>query len=154
MLWGLSSMIEFRRMSFYTLLRKRDRTMKKLIAAFVVFFLVTIFVVSCSVSASGGSSGGNDVHMGEINFAQSSITISKGSSINLVSDTGVAHIIANGMWVNDTPEPIKEPGAPVVNNLMFSDAGQSQAVGPFNTAGTFHLYCNVHDGMNLKVIVK
>ena len=128
--------------------------MKKLVAAFVVFFLVTVFVAACNGTDGGGSRGGNDVHMGEINFAQSSITISKGSSINLISDTGVAHIISNGMWVNDMPEPIKEPGAPVVNNLMFSDAGKSQPVGPFNTAGTFHLYCSVHDGMNLKVIVK
>ncbi len=128
--------------------------MKKLVAAFVLFFLVTVFVVACSGSDGGGGSGRNDVHMGEINFVQSSITISKGSSINLISDTGVAHIISNGKWVNDTPEPIKEPGAPVVNNLMFSDAGQSQSVGPFNTAGTFHLYCSVHEGMNLIVTVK
>ena len=128
--------------------------MKKLIAAFVLFFLVTVFVVACTGSTDGASSGGNDVHMREINFAQSSITISKGGSINLLSDTGVAHIISNGMWVNNTPEPKTEPGAPVVNNLMFNNAGQSQVVGPFNTAGTFHLYCSVHDGMNLKVIVK
>ena len=125
--------------------------MKKLVAAFVVFFLVTIFVVACTGNAGGG---GNDVHMGEINFVHSSITISKGSNINLISDTGVAHIISNGMWVNDTPEPIKEPGAPVINNVMFNNAGQSQVVGPFNTAGTFHLYCSVHTGMNLIVIVK
>ena len=126
--------------------------MNKLVAAFVLFFLVTIFVAACS--AGGGSSGGNDVHMSDINFVQSSITISKGSSINLISDTGVAHIIANGMWVNDTPEPKTEPGAPVVNDVMFNNAGQSQMIGPFNTAGTFHLYCSVHEGMNLTVIVK
>jgi plastocyanin len=128
--------------------------MKKLVAAFVLFFLVTVFVVACTGSGGGGSSGGNDVHMSDTNFVVPSITISKGSSINLISDTGVAHIISNGKWVNDTPEPMKEPGAPVVDNLMFNNAGQSQAVGPFNTAGTFHLYCSVHDGMNLKVIVK
>src|SRR5947209_4111979 len=127
--------------------------MKKLVAAFVLFFLATVFVVACSGSVGGGydgGSGGNDVHMGEINFAQSSITISKGSSIILISDTGVAHIISNGRWVNNIPEPATESGGPVVNNVMFSNAGQSQAVGPFNTAGTFHLYCSVHEGMNLR----
>ena len=130
--------------------------MKKLVAAFILLVLVTLFVVACSGSIGGGydgGSGGNDVHMGEINFAQSSITISKGSTINLISDTGVAHIISNGMWVNNTPEPATEPGAPVVNNVMFNNAGQSQTVGPFNTAGTFHLYCSVHEGMNLILIV-
>lgn len=128
--------------------------MKKLVLAFVLFFLVTVFVAACTSSTDGGSGGGNDVHMSDTNFVVPSITISKGSSINLISDTGVAHIIANGKWVNDIPEPLQEPGAPVVNNLMFSNAGQSQAVGPFNTAGTFHLYCSVHEGMNLTVVVK
>jgi len=131
--------------------------MKKLVVAFVLFILVTVFVVACSGSIAGGyniGSSQNEVHMGEINFAQSSITISKGSSITLISDTGVVHIISNGMWVNNIPEPAVEPGAPVVNNLMFSNSGQSQTVGPFNTAGTFHLYCTVHEGMNLEVIVQ
>jgi plastocyanin len=128
--------------------------MKKLVTAFTLFLLVTLFVVACTGSTNGDTSGGNAVHMTDDNFVQSSITISKGSSITLISDTGVAHIISNGKWVNNIPEPLQEPGAPVVNNLMFSNAGQSQAVGPFNTAGTFHLYCTVHEGMNLIVIVK
>ena len=128
--------------------------MKKLVVAFVVFFGVTIFVAACGGTSDGSSSGGNAVHMTVDNFAQSSITISKGGSITLISDTGVAHIIANGKWVNNIPEPLQEPGAPVVNNVMFSNPGQSQAIGPFNTAGTFHLYCTVHEGMNLTVIVK
>ena len=29
-----------------------------------------------------------------------------------------------------------------------------KTIGPFNTAGTFHLYCTVHQGMNLTVIVQ
>ncbi len=128
--------------------------MKKLVATFVLFLLASTFIIACSSNPGGGSSGGNDVHMNDINFVVPSITITKGSSITLISDTGVAHIISNGKWVNDIPEPNKEAGAPLVNNLMFSDAGQSQTVGPFNTAGTFHLYCSVHTGMNLTVTVK
>ena len=128
--------------------------MKKLVAAFVLLCLVTVLVVACGGGNNGSDGARNDVHMNDTNFVVPSITISKGSSINLISDTGVAHIISNGKWVNNIPEPATEPGAPVVNNLMFSNAGQSQAVGPFNTAGTFHLYCSVHEGMNLTVIVK
>ena len=128
--------------------------MKKLVAAFLLFLLVTIFVIACGSNSPEDSSGGNNVHMSDTNFVVPSIIINKGSSITLISDTGVAHIISNGKWVNTVSEPLTEPGAPVVSNLMFSNAGQSQAIGPFNTAGTFHFYCSVHEAMNLTVIVK
>lgn len=124
--------------------------MKKLIVTLVVLSLVTVLAVAC-----GGSAGGsNDVHMGSTNFMQPSITISKGSSLNLIDDSAVTHIISNGSWVNGTPKPATEPGAPTVNNMQFNSAGQSQSIGPFNTSGTYHLYCSVHQGMNLTVIVQ
>lgn len=124
--------------------------MKKLIAGLVVLSLVTVLVVAC-----GGSGGGStDVHMGNTTFVQSSVTISKGSSLNLIDDVPVLHIIGNGSWVNNVTKPAIEPGAPVVNNVQISSAGQSIVVGPFNTAGTFHLYCSVHLNMNLTVIVQ
>jgi len=125
--------------------------MKKLIAALVSLSLVTVFVIACGSTSGSGSTA---VHMGNSNFMQSSVTISKGSSLNLVDDVAVTHIIANGSWVNGAPMPATEPGAPTVSNLQFTSAGQSQAVGPFNTAGTFHLYCTVHQNMNLTVIVQ
>ncbi len=123
--------------------------MKKLITGLVVLSLVTVLAVACG--SSGG--GSTDVHMGNTNFMQSSVTISKGSSLNLVDDVAVTHIISNGSWVNGTPKPTTESGAPTVSNLQFNSAGQSQTVGPFNTAGTYHLYCIVHQGMNLVVVV-
>ncbi len=129
--------------------------MKKVIAAFVVMFLVTMLVVACGGSSGGGGGGSStDVHMGQTNFTQSSITISKGSSINLINDSAVTHIIANGMWDNNSPKAGAEPGAPTVNNMQFNTASQSQMIGPFNTTGTFHLYCTVHPGMNLTVTVQ
>ena len=131
--------------------------MKKLIAAFVALFLVTILVVACGGGSSSGTSatsGGNTVHMTSNNFAQPSITISKGSNVMLVDDVSVTHIISNGSWQNNTPHPAQEPGAPVVSNLTISTAGQPTTIGPFNTAGTFHYYCSVHVGMNLAVVVQ
>jgi hypothetical protein len=126
--------------------------MKKLIAIFVALSVVTV-LTAASCGGSGGS-GGPSVHLGETNFLQPSITISKGSSLNLIDDVAVLHIIGNGSWVNNAIKPAREPGAPLVNNLQFNTAGQSMAVGPFNTAGTFHLYCSVHLNMNLTVIVQ
>jgi plastocyanin len=108
-------------------------------------------------SGNGGSSsgGGNTVHMGNTTFLQSSISIAKGSSLKLVNDVAVVHIIANGTYdASGTPKPGKEPGAPTVSNLQFSSAGDSKTVGPFTTAGTFHLYCTVHVNMDLAISVK
>jgi plastocyanin len=130
--------------------RRETHIMKKFIIGLVVLSLVTALVVACGGSSGGG--GNTDVHMNNTNFTQPSVTISKGSSLNLVDDATVAHIIQNGSWDNGTPKPATEPGAPTVN-VQFQ-GGDSHMVGPFNTAGTYHLYCTIHAGMNLTVIVQ
>ena len=145
--------LPIRHVNVITLLFKGKKyVMKKLIAAFVLLFMITFMVVACGGGTSSGAS--NEVHMGSSNFVQSSITISKGSSITLIDDMAVTHIISNGMWVNGTPKPQQEAGAPVVKNMTFNSSGQTQTIGPFNTAGTFHYYCSVHVNMNLTVIVQ
>ena len=127
--------------------------MKKLLVAFILSGLVTLLLVACGSAGSGGNGGGgNGVHMSESNFVQSSVTLSKGSSLNLINDTSVVHIIQNGSWVNGTPRPKTEAGAPSVSQQF--NGNDSYMVGPFNTAGTYHLYCTVHEGMNLTVIVR
>src|SRR5437667_4375735 len=123
--------------------------MKKLIAILVALSLFTV-LTAASCGGSGGSSG-TGVHMGETTFLQPSVTISKGSSLNLIDDVAVLHIISNGSWVNGVAKPAIEPNAPTVSNVQFNTVGQSMAVGPFNTAGTYHLYCSVHVNMNLTV---
>jgi plastocyanin len=92
------------------------------------------------------------VHLGPGSFLQSSVTVPKGSKLLLVDDGSFTHIIANGSWVNGAPQPQQEPGAPMVNNVQVS--GGSIEIGPFTTAGTYHLYCTVHQGMNLTIIVQ
>lgn len=104
-------------------------------------------------SGSGNTATGNVVHMGNNEFLQSSITIHKGDSITLTDDTASPHIIANGSWEGGTPKASEEPGAPAVNNVNIN-GNSSQTIGPFTTAGTFHLYCTIHPGMNLTVIVQ
>jgi len=128
--------------------------MKNLIVIFVGLSLVTVLTAaSCGGSTAGGN-GDTGVHMGNTTFTQSSVTISKGSNLNLIDDVAVLHIISNGSWVNSVAKPAIEPNAPTVSNLQFNTAGQSMSVGPFNTAGTYHLYCSVHVNMNLTVIVQ
>ena len=128
--------------------------MKKLLVIFVVLSLVAVLASACGASSGGGSSGTADIHMGQTNFVQQSVTISKGGSIKLIDDAASTHIIANGTWEGNTPKPGAESGAPAASNLQFTSAGQSQTLGPFNTAGTFHYYCSVHPGMNLTVTVQ
>ncbi len=92
------------------------------------------------------------VHMGSTSFDQNSVTISKGSSLLLVDDTSVVHILANGSWQNNSPAPKREASAPVINNVQLES--NSVTVGPFTTAGTYHIYCIIHAGMQLTVIVQ
>jgi hypothetical protein len=101
-----------------------------------------------------GSSGGGPpaAHMGPTNFVQSTVDVPKGSMLMLIDDGTYTHILSNGMWVNGTPKPAKEPGAPTVNMLQIN--GNNAQIGPFTTAGTFHIYCSIHPGMNLTITVK
>jgi plastocyanin len=70
----------------------------------------------------------------------------------LIDDGSFPHILRNGVWKNNTPYPAAEAGAPSVHDVQVS--GNSIEIGPFNTAGTFHIYCTIHPGMNLTVIVQ
>jgi len=107
-------------------------------------------------TSNGGGSGncaGTSVHMSATDFVQKCANISKGSKITLIDDVQVLHIISNGMWDSSGNQvTTKEPGAPTVSDVNIS-GGQAE-IGPFNTAGTFHIFCSVHVNMNLVVTVK
>lgn len=92
------------------------------------------------------------VHLTAGNFAQSSVTIPIGSKLLLVDDTSAMHVLANGSWQRGVAKVGREPGAPVVSNVRLS--GNSAEIGPFTTTGTYHIYCVVHPGMNLTIIVE
>jgi len=47
---------------------------------------------------------------------------------------------------------MKETNAPSVNVQL--NGNDQQTIGPFAAAGTYHLYCTIHPGMNLTVIVQ
>jgi plastocyanin len=102
---------------------------------------------------AGKSGGGTTVHLGPTNFLVSSTTIPKGSKLTLVDDVSVPHIIKNGSWVNGAQQATKEPGAPTVN-ATFNGSGETHDIGPFTTAGTYHIFCTIHLNMNLTITVK
>lgn len=138
--------------------------MKHWLSLFFVLSLLSLLVVACARdgSESGGTSSTpiksvastpTEVHTSGASFAQSSITISKGGMLKLVDDDANVHIIANGSWANGVSKPARESGGPIVKNLQLTSKDSVQ-IGPFNTAGTYHLYCIVHPNMNLTVKVR
>lgn len=128
--------------------------MKRLFMAFAFIGLMALFLAACSGPyGSAAASDPNAVHMSDNNFVQKTITIKKGDRITLINDSATAHIITNGEYdSNGTAKPITEPGAPIVEASF--NGNDKQQVGPFNTAGTFHLYCTIHEGMTLTIIVQ
>lgn len=105
-----------------------------------------------STSGGGGCASGS-AHMSASNFVTPCVNITKGSKLTLIDDVQVLHIIGNGMWDSSGNQvTTKEPGAPTISNVSIS-SGQMD-VGPFTTAGTYHIFCSVHVNMNLVVNVK
>lgn len=119
--------------------------------ALVLLSLFLLILIGCSVPA--GIARANQVHMATHAFTVQSTAINKGESITLVNDSGLSHIVLNGSWVNGVAVPAQEPGAPVVDTGQI-DSGAYGVIGPFNTAGTFHVYCSLHVNMNLIIIVR
>jgi len=124
---------------------------KKMLIGLALFGLLTILLSACGIKDLSTASGPS-VHMSGTNFVQNSVTIQKGDMLNLIDDAASTHIIVNGSWINGTAKPAIEPGAPTVNQQYVGN--DSAPIGPFNTAGTFHLYCTIHQNMNLTVIVQ
>ena len=117
--------------------------------------MLTLLFVACSGTTDGSDKtvASNQVQMNETQFGQSSVPIKKGESITLIATTFTPHIIANGTWENGQARPANEPGAPQVKDVQIN-GNSSSTIGPFSTAGTFKLYCPIHTGMNLTVIVQ
>ena len=125
---------------------------KKLFLGLFVFSLITVLFCACAIRDASTGSTGPAVHMGGADFIQHSITIKKGDSVNLIDDVASPHIIVNGSWVNGQQEAKKESGAPTINqSYKGNDSGP---IGPFTNAGTFHVYCTIHSGMNLTIVVQ
>lgn len=126
---------------------------KKVLFGIVLFGLFSVLFAACAIVDTANLNANiPTVNMGGASFLQTSVTIKKGDKLNLVDQSSSPHIITNGSWVNGVAKPSKEANAPSINqNFAGSD---SAAVGPFTNAGTFHLYCTIHPGMDLTVTVK
>ncbi len=123
---------------------------KKLLIGVIVSSLLVVSVTACGIREAS-TTGGPTVHMGADFFLQPSIAIRKGDTLTLVDDSTAPHLITNGSWINGLAKLGKETGAPAVYQPF--NGNDSATIGPFNTLGIYHLYCTIHQSMNLKVIV-
>ena len=114
----------------------------------IVFVLGIILVVNVAC----GAGDHNVVHMSDINFLQSSISIYTGESVTLINDSSAVHMIDNGQWVDGLQRPSMDVGA-LKASSSISGYGR-QTLGPFTRTGTFYFYCTIHNNMNLTVFVR
>lgn len=126
---------------------------RKLCVLLALCGVIALLLAACDIGGSATSTAENPVHMNDTNFVQSSITIKKGERLTLIDDAFTPHIVANGTWEKGTAHAAREPGAPLVKDVQINGTS-SQILGPFTTAGTFKLYCTIHSGMSLTVVVQ
>jgi plastocyanin len=134
--------------------------LRMLLLAVIGFVLGAVLIASISktpgasndITQTTYTNGVPTVHMNIDSFEQPSVTISKGSKLLLVDDGSYNHVLSNGTWQNGQPQPESVPGSPIVNNLDVD--GNRVTIGPFTTAGTYHIYCSIHSGMMLTILVQ
>jgi plastocyanin len=124
---------------------------KKFLFAVFSLALLTVLFASCKITDTSISTGPS-VKMGSSNFAVPTISLTKGDTLTLVDSAPSPHIVVNGKWDGTKQVPQKEANAPTVN-VSFG-GNDSKTIGPFTTAGTFDIYCTIHQGMNLTITVK
>lgn len=121
------------------------------VGMFLVSLIVVIVPQTSAVSAS--SNGEPTIHMTANSFGQNVVLVPKGAKLLLVNDSSVEHLLQNGMWdANGTSHALVEPGAPILHSVEITSG--SVEIGPFTTAGVYHIYCTIHRGMNLTILVQ
>lgn len=126
------------------------------LAGLVVGMIIVSLIVAANPQASAASTNQNGepvVHLAADHFVQNVVLVPKGSKLLVVDDGLIEHVLQNGMWdTNGTPHSGAEPGAPALRNVDL--AGGSREIGPFPIAGVYHIYCTLHQGMNLTIVVQ
>jgi len=116
-------------------------------------FIGAIAQPSGAGTAVSATAGTEIVHLVGASFAPNIIALHKGDTLTVVDDSPTPHILANGTWsASNQVQPGAEPGAPAINHVQLNN--NTVVLGPFTTAGTYHIYCTIHPGMNLTVIVE
>lgn len=125
--------------------------MKKIL--FLALFVLLIAASAACGSTANGTTSTNQsytVHMSGVQFDNSSLTVTKGSTITFTTDQGAHNLVVgtNGLAQPENGTPDFGSGGKTVAT------GQSWTTNPWNAAGTFHVTCTYHPTtMTLTVIV-
>jgi plastocyanin len=142
--------------NYWERIRRDQRWLTAVLSLATGILIGALFIGAISQAPSDTgtayTNGVPTVHMSAGSFDQASVTIAKGSKLLLVDDVSSVHILENGSWQNNVPKTERKAGAPPLNNVQLN--GNSVEIGPFPLAGTYHIYCVVHQGMNLTIIVQ
>jgi hypothetical protein len=126
------------------------------LAGIAAGMIIVSLIIAANPQASMASANPNGepvVHMAPDHFAQNVVLVPKGSKLLIVDDGSIEHVLQNGRWdTSGTAHPAAEPGAPTMRNVDIT--GGSREIGPFPVAGVYHLYCTLHQGMNLTIVVQ
>lgn len=126
------------------------------LAGIVAGMLIVSLIVTVNPQGSQASTTSNGepvVHLAANHFVQNIVLVPKGSKLLIVDDSAIEHVLQNGMWdFSGIPHSRTEPGAPALRNVDI--VGGSREIGPFPTAGVYHIYCTLHQGMNLTIVVQ
>jgi plastocyanin len=140
---------------------KQWRTLALILTAFALGSVLLAACIRPGTASTGGNTSaapapscatGTTVKTNTVNFEQSCITLSKGGMLTIAPDQASYHQLDFGQWSGDTAQPENPAGAPKLKDLQ--ETSSNVTIGPFATAGTYHIYCTVHTGMTLTVIVK
>jgi plastocyanin len=140
--------------------------MKNRLLLVIALGLALVFVAACGQAASAtppssssptpaattSTCASGTVHTLATSFKETCVYVTKGTKLQIIPSVTSFHNLDLGSWKNGNPVPMSEPGAPAIHNIQVTSKPVS--IGPWNTAGTFYIYCTVHPGMNLTVIVR
>src|SRR5258707_3655503 len=117
------------------------------------FLIGTIAQAPAAGGSATGQAGSATVHLTAARFAPDIVALHKGDRLIIVDDGPVPHTLTNGSCSADHPPlPGVEPGAALGNDVPLDH--QPVPTGPTTQPGTYHLYCTIHPGMNLTVVVQ
>lgn len=145
--------------------------MRKVLLVLVTLGCMLVLVSACARNISGSppSGGGTStptatstattgncpsgtVHTLATTFKETCVNVAKGGTLHVIPSVTSFHNLDPGSWQNGNAVPMNEPGAPPFHNVQVTSSAVT--IGPWNKAGTYHIYCTVHPGMNLTVNVK
>jgi len=126
------------------------------LAGLVVGMVLVALLVAATPqtgAVSAGPNGEPTVHMTPSTFAPNVVLAPTGSSLLIVADSSAKHILDYGRWdASGVAHPLAEPGAPALHDMVMT--GGSMELGPFTAPGVYHIYCTIHQGMNVTIVVE